>query len=416
MFDAQPEAKKEEWLDLTGEDPELLSWAEETFGRRWTNEDIFSPEEIRNFQDEAWYGARQDYEEMAEQRIQEMRLRGAGDGGEGAGDTKFSAFTLPGGKNYTELMLTLPTRPSRVPQSMNELTPNQKRDFIRFNDRNAEVQDIPDNQLDAVIRDMELGEANFKDFTQRGMKILPEEAYRSSHWDEPNVLAHVRFKERTGPNGQRILALEEVQSDWHQTGRERGYRDANMGDKISALDAEAAKLMDEFTTTRNPNIINKWHDLQDERKALVRRSSGPPNAPFKDNKWAALAMKRVVKYAADNGFDGVAWIPGNIQTGKFHNATDKRADFYDKIFVNIANDIGKKSGAKAQRLTLDTAPSGYVQSTDFHYLPLTPDLRQKAVEQGFPLFSVGAVGAGAAMTGAIRPPERKKPPGQRPRG
>ena len=32
------------------------------------------------------------------------------------------------------------------------------------------------------------------------------------------------------------------------------------------------------------------------------------------------------------------------------------------------------------------------------------------------LAGVGAIGAGAAMTGAIRPPERKKPPGQRPRG
>ena len=363
LFDAQPQAKREEWLNL-GFGDELEDWAAETFGRRWDDQDIFSPEEIRNFQDEAWEQTRYDYENMAEQRIEEMQS-------EGAGDTKWWTHTLPGGKNYTELMLTLPTRPSRVPQSMNELTPNQKRDFIRFNDRNAEVQDIPDSQLNAVIRDMELSDANFKDFTQRGMKILPEEAYRSGHWDEPNVLAHVRFKERTGPNGERILALEEVQSDWHQTGRERGYQGG--GGTV-------------------------------------------PDAPFKDNKWAALAMKRVVKYAADNGFDGVAWIPGNIQNGAFHNATDKRADFYDKIFVNIANDIGKKSGAKAQRLTLDTAPSGYVQATDFHYLPLTPELRKKAVEQGFPLFSVGAVGAGAAMTGAIRPPEQKKPPGQRPRG
>jgi hypothetical protein len=32
------------------------------------------------------------------------------------------------------------------------------------------------------------------------------------------------------------------------------------------------------------------------------------------------------------------------------------------------------------------------------------------------LAGVGAVGAGAAMTGAIRPPDQKKPPGQRPRG
>src|SRR5262249_32088852 len=47
--------------------------------------------------------------------------------------------------------------------------------------------------------------------------------YRSSHWDEPNVLAHIRFDDRTGPNGERILHVAEVQSDWHQAGRKRGY-------------------------------------------------------------------------------------------------------------------------------------------------------------------------------------------------
>lgn len=91
--------------------------------------------------------------------------------------------------------------------------------------------------------------------------------------------------------------------------------------------------------------------------------------------------------------------------------------------MNIANEIGKKSGAKVERMPFKTMPvskptpiSEITGTTDFHYLPLTPDLRKKAVEQGFPLFSVGAVGAGAAMTGAIRPPDQKKPPGQRPRG
>src|SRR5690606_6020478 len=39
-----------------------------------------------------------------------------------------------------------------------------------------------------------------------------------------NILAHVRLKDRQGPNGERILFVEELQSDWHQAGQERGYK------------------------------------------------------------------------------------------------------------------------------------------------------------------------------------------------
>ena len=51
--------------------------------------------------------------------------------------------------------------------------------------------------------------------------------YRSSHWDEPNILAHVRMNDRT-IDGKKALHLEEIQSDWHQQGRERGYKNPKL--------------------------------------------------------------------------------------------------------------------------------------------------------------------------------------------
>jgi hypothetical protein len=33
---------------------------------------------------------------------------------------------------------------------------------------------------------------------------------------EPNILASIRAKDRKGPNGEKILHIEEIQSDWHQ--------------------------------------------------------------------------------------------------------------------------------------------------------------------------------------------------------
>jgi hypothetical protein len=337
---------------------------------------------------------------------------------EGVRNTKFSNFTLPGGKGYTELVLKLPL-PNRP--GFEEYLRSYREQFPNANTTDAEVRGFHNQGVPLPAR----GAQGFQRVETKG------DVFRSSHWDEPNVLAHVRFKERTGPNGQRILALEEVQSDWHQAGRKRGYGKTQKTRtfEVVLFPGHANPMPIGYGATKEEALNNArnagWSDYHlntSQTREIIRETEnirGVPDAPFKDNKWAALAMKRVMKYAADNGFDGVAWIPGNIQNGKFHNATDKRADFYDKILVNIANEIGKKSGAKAERMPFKTMPiskatpiSEITGTTDFHYMPLTPELRKKAVEQGFPLFSVGAVGAGASMISQ----DQKKPPGQRPRG
>ena len=40
--------------------------------------------------------------------------------------------------------------------------------------------------------------------------------YKSSHWDEANVLAHVRLNEKTLPDGRKVLILNEIQADISQ--------------------------------------------------------------------------------------------------------------------------------------------------------------------------------------------------------
>ena len=57
------------------------------------------------------------------------------------------------------------------------------------------------------------------------------ENYKSGHWEEVNVLAHTRLKDRTDSNGDKVLHIEEIQSDWHQDGRKSGYK--NDGDLVS---------------------------------------------------------------------------------------------------------------------------------------------------------------------------------------
>jgi len=50
--------------------------------------------------------------------------------------------------------------------------------------------------------------------------------YQSSHFPEADILLHIRFNTRTSEDGKKVLFIEEMQSDWHQEGREYGYRGA----------------------------------------------------------------------------------------------------------------------------------------------------------------------------------------------
>jgi len=129
------------------------------------------------------------------------------------------------------------------------------------------------------------------------------EAYQSSHWDEQNVLAHVRFDERTNDAGERVLMIQEIQSDWHQSGRKRGYK----GDVPT--DEQVRRFFD-LNDDANPA------DYRGEMMAHRDFQRAVPNAPFKETMtksgggWAGLAFKRMIRYASDNGFDRIAWATG----------------------------------------------------------------------------------------------------------
>jgi hypothetical protein len=308
--------------------------------------------------------------------------------GDGSG-TKWSSYTLPGGENYQEVLLTLPARP---------------------------------------------GQSGYKP--------------ASSHWDEPNVLAHTRFKDREGPNEERVLALEEIQSDWHQAGRERGYNWLSkenarrqykelggsegraaafdqvedliykewptISQKIKGIEYEGQNLPNpgavfvdlhgQRLASYSPELLdafakyNKFIELSD----LSEGNNRVPNAPLKQtSSWTSLVLNRMIRKAADEGYDGVAWIPGDIQNGQRIAASDNRSDFYDKIVVNAANKIGKKYGARVEKMP-GLAKDADGKPVDFYYLRITPELQKKAKTEGFPLFAaapfaVGGVGAGAAM-------------------
>ncbi|WP_422465819.1 LPD38 domain-containing protein [Endozoicomonas sp. ALC013] len=212
-----------------------------------------------------------------------------------------------------------------------------------------------------------------------------QEAYTDSHWgDAENALAHVRFQtfnENVHGRNERILFIDEVQSDWHQQGRERGYQtpeaikaneewirktDALRKEKREKTNEEQTVDTEIYMTKDQLNLLNEqmaneegWNDWGDEErkeklqpqidqirgelKELTRRKEAlldrlrqieteleslyshnsamntyrmKPDAPLKEN-WPNLVMKRMIRHAAEEGFDRIAWSSAAQQVERY---------------------------------------------------------------------------------------------------
>lgn len=243
-------------------------------------------------------------DELHDQMVDDTYNRARASGVTSGGTTKYSQYTLPGGENYRELLLTLPEK------SGGERGPKG------WGDTHGGTMDT----------------ANF----------------RSAHWDEPNILAHVRFDDRTGPNGENILHVSEIQSDMHQAGRRRGYRDKDAEAVAKAASNERAAMLpavnemlkrhdymgfDTRDEARSAVVAepNSWdYDSPEDKKLAQDFSSiakknieakkaleeGVPDAPFKTT-WQELAAKRMLRYAAENGYDKLSWDTGDTNADRY---------------------------------------------------------------------------------------------------
>ena len=200
----------------------------------------------------------------------------------GDAQTRYAQYQLPGGENYREVLLTLP-----APETLDATA--RRMGHAGWNSRLSEADRY------AVIEESDRARA----------KSGRSEPYHSSHWEEPNVLAHIRMNERTDAEGRRTLLIEEVQSDWHQAGRKQGYRQEQ-----ERQHAELVAKHDALPPGPERDAVAA------EAQRLMASEAGVPDAPFKTS-WPILAMKRMIRWAAENNFDRVAWVPGDAQAARY---------------------------------------------------------------------------------------------------
>lgn len=137
---------------------------------------------------------------------------------------------------------------------------------------------------------------------------------------------------------ERVLVIDEIQSKRHQDGRELGYY-GNMADEeydiikkyIAAKDILNGEDVSRFRGRRLHDELAKREEAKQIIDDLVSKfgeqkletivtkfgnRNGVPDAPFQKN-WHELAMKRMLRYAAENGYDRVAWTTGEQQGDRY---------------------------------------------------------------------------------------------------
>jgi hypothetical protein len=123
-----------------------------------------------------------------------------------------------------------------------------------------------------------------------------QRTFFGAHYYDHNVLVHMRTTVRKDNRGRKLLFVEEIQSDWHQSGKRYGY-DCNILGQVA-------------------------------------------NAPFKKD-WPVLAIKLMLIYAVQNGFEGVAWPKGDIQETRYSKSLPAIRRHYDTEIPKAVNRLSK---------------------------------------------------------------------------
>lgn len=155
------------------------------------------------------------------------------------------------------------------------------------------------------------------DYQEHLIQLGGERQYTSSHWQPGNILAHVRMSNRIMPDGRKMLHVEEVQSDWGQEGREKGFSDPE--NPFEVFDTKTGK-----TVSTHPTHSAAWdafRQMPDEQSAGLDYGSTnkPPAAPYVTSTqgWTDLALKHILSHAASGNYDGVIFTPGQAQADRY---------------------------------------------------------------------------------------------------
>lgn len=297
---------------------------------------------------------------------------------------RFGGFTIPGGKNYREVVL------SKKQDQGTKRKGAYRIEFKNAKDADGFLTDISAAGLDELDYGRISGEdistndrvVEFNDtVTQEIVDLaraydakLPnesiEKAYISKHYPKvTDYIAHMRLDERPDSAGRDGLFIEEIQSDRHQEGRKFGYKE---DDSLVKLENEFRKKYGdpiEFDKLSKEDQT-RWYRAEGDSKTDPYKSV--PDAPFRKD-WPIQMFKRALAEAVDSGKKWIGWTVGAEQQERYpgmaENSKAGMAKFYDEMLPSEIGKYMKQYGAPVEKSSI-TNDRYYVITRDGRTLPM----------------------------------------------
>lgn len=248
------------------------------------------------------------------------------------GAAKYRDYVLPGGKNYREMLLIYPTTGSKAQERIRQ-TDSALKNYLET-EKAFTREGARDYALDAARGELTEGQLRFAQSDAEQMRLInaqrdawiarekstSSEGFKSAHWDQQNVLAHIRVNDRSDADGKRVLLVEEIQSDWGQEGKKKGF---SKGKNYAVMSAKGTRVLKQGGI--GPAVFESESDANDYASKVdgwyVKEipASGVPTAPFvgKTDAWLNLALKRIITMAAQEGYDRVAFVNGEQSADRY---------------------------------------------------------------------------------------------------
>ena len=214
---------------------------------------------------------------------------------------KYAQYQLPGGENYREVVLAMPNK-------IVEEEANLKKQIFKLNKQQSEFeQQSPEwNEIQKQLRGLIDRQSDLV-----RMPSSEREGYTSSHFPNiHNYVAHMRTNERVDAYGRPGLFVEEFQSDRHQEGRKKGYKNT------SSVIKEQRKDGTWHVELENGDMKNFYKERDADRYIEDASYKKIADAPFRTT-WPLQLFKRALRDAVDSGKEWVGWTTGETQNDRF---------------------------------------------------------------------------------------------------
>lgn len=210
---------------------------------------------------------------------------------------RHESYTLPGGNNYQEIVLSMPNLPDKYSENLGKLTDTKQiMSTSKIIPKDATYSTTETGMRSVKVGDKEIifdadrvkaleqgrvveaysgvpGKFQMNPETKEIMRVKPEYV-NSTHFYEPNVLTWLRTKDRTDIDGNKILYVEEIQSDLSQRGRGKllmglSERKNFINTKNSVIYGD---ILDDFNNLKQITNIDEYKGV---RKTIMPNAQDP---------------------------------------------------------------------------------------------------------------------------------------------